>query len=347
MKQTSGELYFFTEQDIDTGQRSSYYKIGIVRDAEGRDSKARLLEHQTGNPRRLVVEAVLEKVPAVEYVETNLHYLYARKRVMGEWIKLSPTELQEAIAKANDLKAEMEANLPDIQRAEELKKIASSGTKIAPTHDSQYWFEEILAFNEVIDTCNNALEKYDEYLYEAIEKGVVAPGVAKLQPRSASKKFDANLLNSKYPDLYKKFSKTTSEVKGSFRLAAAGDFAPDISTLQPEQVELITEFTELVESADHTLDTGFVLHGKYLAVLEVLQYAKYRAEIADVKLRVLTGDSDGIEGICTWKRTLKESITFDKAALKAEHQDEYAECHTEGKATEALIVEPKIAEALT
>ena len=259
MKLTPGQLYFINEQDIKTGARTAYYKIGIVRDAEGRDSKDRLLEHQTGNPRKLCVVETLN-MPAVEYIETNLHYLFARNRVMGEWMEFTPAELQAAIAKANELKTEMEANLPDIQRAEELKKIASSGTKIAPTHDSQYWFEEILAFNEVIDTCNNALEKYDAYLYEAIEKGVVAPGVAKLQPRSASKKFDANLLKSKYPDLYKKFAKTTSEVKGSFRLAAASDFAPDISTLQPEQVELITEFTELVESADHTLDTALCQH---------------------------------------------------------------------------------------
>jgi len=312
MKLTPGQLYFINEQDIKTGQHSSYYKIGIVRDAEGRDSKN---EHQTGNPRKLCVVETLN-MPAVEYIETNLHYLFARNRVMGEWMEFTPAELQAAIAKANELKTEMEANLPDIQKAEELKKTVSSGSKIAPTHDSQYWFEEILTFKEVIDTCNNALAKYDDYLYVAIEKGVVAPGVAKIQPRAASKKFDADLFKSKYPDLYKQYSKTTSEVKGSFRLATAKDFVPDISSLQSEQVELVTDFIDLLENADHSLDTGFALHEKHLAVLEVLQYAEYRAEIADIKLRVLTADSDGIEGICTWKRTLKESTTFDKTALK-------------------------------
>jgi hypothetical protein len=43
---TPGKLYFINEQDVKTGERSSYYKIGIVRDAAGRDSKNRLLEHQ-------------------------------------------------------------------------------------------------------------------------------------------------------------------------------------------------------------------------------------------------------------------------------------------------------------
>ena len=111
MKLTPGQLYFINEQDIKTGQRSSYYKIGIVRDAEGRDSKNRLLEHQTGNPRKLCVVETLN-MPAVEYIETNLHYLFARNRVMGEWMEFTPAELQAAIAKANELKTEMEANLP-------------------------------------------------------------------------------------------------------------------------------------------------------------------------------------------------------------------------------------------
>ena len=341
MKLTPGQLYFINEQDIKTGARTAYYKIGIVRDAEGRDSKDRLLEHQTGNPRKLCVVETLN-MPAVEYIETNLHYLFARNRVMGEWMEFTPEELKNAIAKANELKAEMEANLPDIQKAEELKNTISSGSKIAPTYDSQYWFEEIITFNEVIDICNNARDEYNKYLYLAIEKGVVAPGVAKIQPRAASRKFDADLFKSKYPDLYKKYSKNTSEVKGSFRVATTKDFAPDISSLQSEQVELVTDFLEQLENSDHTLDTGFALHEKHLAVLEVLQYAEYRAEIADIKLRVLTGDSDGIEGICTWKRIVKESTTFDKTALKVEHPSEYEDCIIEGKPTEALIVEPKV-----
>ena len=70
---TPGQLYFINEQDTQTGVRSNYYKIGIVRDADDRDSKNRLLEHQTGNPRELCIVETLN-MPAVEAVETNLHY---------------------------------------------------------------------------------------------------------------------------------------------------------------------------------------------------------------------------------------------------------------------------------
>ena len=68
---TSGELYFIGEEDIKTGEKSSYYKIGIVRESEGRTSVNRLSEHQTGNPRRLLIAHALE-TPAVEAVETAL-----------------------------------------------------------------------------------------------------------------------------------------------------------------------------------------------------------------------------------------------------------------------------------
>ena len=252
-------------------------------------------------------------------------------------------ELQSAIAKADELKAEMEANLSDIKKAEELKKVASNGSKLAPNHDSEYWHDQVLTFREVINTCNDALAKYNDYLYVAIEKGVVAPGVAKVQQRTAPKKFDEKLFAAKYPDLYAKYSETKSEIKGSFRITTPKDWAADISALGTEQVELVTDFIDLLEKADHSLETGFALHEKHLAVLEVLQYAEWREEIAGIKLRVLTGDSDGIEGICSWKRESKVLITLNKKDLQAEYPFEYESCIIEGKATEALIVEPKVA----
>ena len=94
---TPGQLYFVNEQDVRTGERSRYFKIGIVRDAADRDSKDRLLEHQTGNPRKLCIVENLT-MPAVEAIETNLHYLFARNRVMGEWMEFTDVELQSAFS---------------------------------------------------------------------------------------------------------------------------------------------------------------------------------------------------------------------------------------------------------
>jgi hypothetical protein len=337
---TPGQLYFINEQDIKTGARSNYYKIGIVRNAEGRDSKNRLLEHQTGNPRKLCVVETLN-MPAVEYIETNLHYLFARNRVMGEWMEFTPDELQAAIVKANELKIEMEANLPDIKKAEELKDVVSNGIKLAPTHDSEYWYAVIQDHKEIIAYCNDALAKYDEYLRSAIDKGVNISGVAKLQKRAGAKKFDLKLFADKYPELYKRYSTNETEIKGSFRITPAKDWQQDLSAINSEQVDLITDFVSLLDVADHSLESGFALHEKHLSTLEALQYCEWKTEMANIKLRALTGEYDGIEGICTWKREKKPFIHFDKDSVQKKHPDEYNECVVEGKATEALVVEPK------
>ena len=60
----SGHLYFINEQDVRTGEKSNYYKIGIVYDDKGRDSTDRLLEHQTGNPRQLHIVCLLYTSPS-------------------------------------------------------------------------------------------------------------------------------------------------------------------------------------------------------------------------------------------------------------------------------------------
>jgi rubrerythrin len=340
---TPGQLYFINEQDIKTGTHSSYYKIGIVRDAAGRDSKNRLLEHQTGNPRKLcIVEALT--MPGVEAIETNLHYLFARNRVMGEWMHFSDSELQSAIKKAKELAAEMEENIEDYKFAEILKNTKSNGQKLDATEEAEEWYATIQDLKEVIEACEDALGQYDDYLYEAIERGIDVSGRAKVQTRAGAKKFDENLFAQTYPELYNKYSSSAFPIKGSFRVKAAKDWNPDLSAINQEQVELLIEFKDQLLNADHSMDTGFALHEKHLGVLEIKKYAEWKSEIANMKLRVLTGEAEGIEGICTWKREEKEVVSFDRQKLENEFPDEYNACVVQGSETIALIVEPKIAQ---
>jgi hypothetical protein len=340
---TPGQLYFINEQDVKTGERSSYYKIGIVRDAAGRDSKNRLLEHQTGNPRKLCIVESLS-MPAVEAVETNLHYLFARNRVMGEWMHFSEVELQNAIKKAKELAAEMESSIADFQFAEILKSTKSNGVTLPATEEAQEWYGTIQDMKEILETCDKALADYDDYLYEAIKRGVNVSGRAKVQKRAGAKKFSESLFASTYPELYKKYSSVSSSVRGAFRVKPAKDWNPEIRAINEEQVELLVAFTDQLVDADHSMDTGFALHEKHLGVLEIKKYAEWNIEIANVKLRVMTGDAEGIDGICTWKREEKELVSFDKQQLEADYPEQYNACVIQGAETQALIVEPKIAQ---
>lgn len=342
MNLTPGQLYFINEQDVHTGARTNYYKIGIVRDAAERDSKNRLLEHQTGNPRKLCIVESLN-MPAVEAIETNLHYLFARNRVMGEWMQFTESELQTAIAKAKDLAAEMSNNIDDFKRAEALKDQISNGQIIPASEEATELYGTIQDLKEVLDSCDSALEKYDNYLYEAIELGIDVSGKAKIQERAGAKKFDEKLFAATYPELYKKYTSSSFPVRGSFRLKAAKEWDIDLSAINQDQVELLAQFTETLDGADHSMDTGFTLHELHLGVLEIKKYAEWNVDIANIKLRVLTGDAEGIEGICTWKRESKEVVTFDKQGLQSNHPQEYQACVVQAAGTKALIVEPKVA----
>jgi hypothetical protein len=339
---TPGQLYFINEQDVRTGERSKYFKIGIVRDAADRGSTDRLLEHQTGNPRKLCIVENLSS-PAVEAIETNLHYLFARNRVMGEWMEFSDSELQSAISKAKELAAEIEANYADFELAESLKVKISNGTKLEAFEEAEDLYSGILDYKEVNSICVDLLAKYDSYLDSAIEEGVDVSSVAKVQARSGAQKFDEKLFAKKYPDLYKDFSDIEYPVKGSFRLAPAKDWAPDVSLLNEDQVNTLYLLQNQLETAEYSLQTTLELHEKHLGVLEIKKYAEWRINILNTKLRVLTGEYDGIEGICTWKREAKEVVTLRKSELKAQYPDEFATCMIQGAETTALIVDPKAA----
>jgi hypothetical protein len=113
LKLTAGEIYFIGEKDLKSGIDTSYFKIGIVRDgAKGpRTSDERLLEHQTGNPRKLFLRNVV-KTPAVEEIETRVHRIFAPLRVHGEWLELTEVQYQEALKMTSDMAIEAESSLP-------------------------------------------------------------------------------------------------------------------------------------------------------------------------------------------------------------------------------------------
>jgi hypothetical protein len=284
-------------------------------------------------------------MPAVEAIETNLHYLFARNRVMGEWMEFTDTELQSAITKAKELAFEMEVNHSDFELAETLKDKVSNGSKLEASEDAKDLFSEYLDYKEISKICTDLLTKYDDYLNSAIEQGVDVSNVATVQTRAGAKKFSEKLFAEKYPGLFAAFSDKEYPVKGSFRMATDKEWSPDVSLLNEDQVNTIASLQEQLESAEYSLQTTLELHEKHLGVLEIQKFAQWKLDIVKNKLRVLTGEFDGIEGVCTWKREAKESITLRKGELKVQHPVEYEVCMIQGAETTALIVDPMAAQS--
>ena len=334
-----GELYFINEQDIRTGERSNYYKIGIVYAHKRRDSTNRLLEHQTGNPRQLhIVETM--NIQGVRAVEINLHHLFARHRAKGEWMWFSEAELQAAISKAKQLASEMPDFIKDVEKSEELEHMLSNGIVLPATDEAKQLYAIIMNFKPVIKKCKNLKDQYKKYLEEAIKKGVDIGGKATYESRPGTKRFDESMFSTKYPQLFKKYLETKRVIAGPFNPQLNKDWVADPLILEKEQWDLISDFEEQLAKADHKLDSDFSLHASYLGIKEILAYADWQNDKANTKLRVLTGVAEGIEEICRWKRIEKETIFLDKEKLEANHLEEYMSCQIKGAETQVLKVNP-------
>jgi hypothetical protein len=92
------------------------------------------------------------------------------------------------------------------------------------------------------------------------------------------------------------------------------------------------------------MEYGFSLHSQFLGVLEILKYAEWESTLANINLRVLTGEADGSKDICTWKRKIKENIRLDKKQIQNNHPVEYNECVVQRAGNKAMRVNPNIAQ---
>jgi hypothetical protein len=193
-------------------------------------------------------------------------------------------------------------------------------------------------------SCKEILDEYSSYLKKAVEIGVSVEGKATIQERAGAKVFDEALFLEKYPDLHKQYSSVNREVKGNFIIKSNSEWAFDISTLDSDQVDLMNNFKQQLQTPDYSMEYGFSLHSQFLGVLEIQKYAEWESTLANINLRVLTGEADGIKDICTWKRKIKENIRLDKKQIQNNHPVEYNECVVQRAGNKAMRVNPNIAQ---
>lgn len=338
---TSGEIYFIGEFDIKTGQRSEYVKIGIVRHGakEERTSQDRLLEHQTGNPRRLEIIHTIT-TDAVEAIETSLHYMFARKRVYGEWMLLDGKSLEEAKQQAELLKNQMAEHIDAIRKADELKNVLSNGTKIASNIDSDYWYAKYQDAKIMHDACQSSIDKYNELLAQAAEDGEDVGDFVTLQERAGSRKFDQKGFKEKYPDIYAKFAGTEKSIKGRFAITPAKNWPKTLIEISPDLQSLISTFEEQLAATSETQFSNS-LHNTYLGVLSIQAFAEWEMDLASNQIRNLCNGNEGIEGVCSWKREEKLDEKLNKKALAEAFPDLVEEFTSVSAPTKAVIVEPK------
>lgn len=324
IKLTPGEIYFIREKDILTNEKTSYVKVGLVKEKVDRDSENRLAEHQTGNPRELLVFKVIE-TPAVSEIEKMLHGIFATNRVNGEWFNFTDDQLSQCIEEAEALVKEAESNLEFFTQEEKLGKVLSSGEVKQPTDEIAKFHHEYLCAEIEKKSCKPIIEDIQEILGEANAQGEEGADELVTVQETRRQTFSEDDFQNSYPDLWEKYLTREEKISSLFRWVRPKDPVEDLSVINPELNTLIKEISEIITVAEERQGSIETLHQQRVQLIGYETRAEWRMKIAKANVSVFCGRSPEVEGICKWLRESKVKETFDKNKFKEENPAIYEE----------------------
>jgi hypothetical protein len=334
MKTTRGEIYFVRE--LETGLFSPFTKIGLISYDKDRSSSDRLPEHQTGNPRKLVISHYVV-TDCVNAVETYMHRKYASLRGLGEWFRFDEALLAEAISFCEQLASRFAGEVAVLELSKTLKDSTSDGVVVEPSDEAKQWLKKYVVSGSLIDECDNLQAMYEELIREAESTGVDTSRNADFRTSERSG-FNEKGFKEKYEELWTKYALSVTTISGRFMPEKIGKGDAEIVSDLPDFVSLRDRFSQIFNGTEHHSSKLELLKDCYLELLGFSKEATVEKEIAEAHLKVLCGTSDGITGICKWKRAEKTSFALDKKSLEANHPSEFKEFQVT-KTIESLVKE--------
>ena len=317
-----GEIYFIRERDRIDGGSSSYVKIGMVNELR-RNSEERLSDHQTGNPRDLVLHHVTQ-TPGPFRIERFLHQRFGPNRVRSEWFRLSDEELAVAVQTAEQMAEEALLHIPIMEEASRLKDVVSSTDKIAPTEESTHWIHLLSVAKEALKLCqamSNSYKAVAEELPDDVRAEVEQEELV-VTEHYLDKTFDMNAFRSKYPGLIETYEIRSTSIIGRF----TPKLPPiDLAEVDRELVDFCSNFQDSCEGVGRGELTFGDLFDLHQILEQITGSYSWNADVADAHLRVMCGSSAGIEGQVTWNRVAKDETTIDSERLESEHPEKYNE----------------------
>ena len=340
MKLTPGEIYFIGEKDLKTGLNTSYCKIGIVREgAKGsRSSEERLLEHQTGNPRKLFLREIVE-APAVEEIETRVHRIFAPLRVNGEWLELTDEQYAEAVRITNTMAQEAQGNLSALQSAESLKDISSNGKSIEPPPEIVQAWNELNQAKAVSKLCEQGLVAIKKVI-STFAGDQSVEGIVTVQERKGRVTFDQKQFEQEHPELFSKYQVDKVSWKQRFTLSKSKEtldvesFSPGIGALMSE-LEAKCQEVKSVEDLVH-------IHAVHVELLSRESTADWVISLKEALLKAAVGENEGFEGICKWSRGESTARAFDPKLLEAEMPELYRKFVRQAEPSQVVVVQPMV-----
>lgn len=327
---TAGEIYLIAEVDPRTGEHTPYCKVGIVRKSADRDSENRRKDHQTGNPRKLLTVATVT-TDLVEKVETALHGIYAPWCISGEWFILDPGQREELLGKARELAVQASSAAANLARAAELKDMVSAGDKIVPDEAMRALHAAALVLKDRQKRTNDIIKVVKPTLQSSIQNDGGSNSTGTLQQRRLRGRFDLASFKSAHPDLWCAYVTVSHEPGGRFTLVASAirDESADLADLERR--------CDAVRGSDAP-GLEEELHSVYLDAVAISAQTKWDLARTENQLKVLCGTAPGIDGVCSWSRTMQVKESFDEKALETDRPDLFGQFVTAGQTRQALVI---------
>ena len=140
-----GIIYFVQEKDLLGYSTPNYVKIGLVKENEiGRSGEDRKDEHQTGNPRPLYIAHSITTKASVSKLESLIHQKLSLHRHRGEWFVKPNGEIDPFIKESNLINEQLQDQLKNDLKIEELNSQVSSGEITKPSSEAQDIHNELL-----------------------------------------------------------------------------------------------------------------------------------------------------------------------------------------------------------
>lgn len=335
--QGPGEIYFLRERDVISGDVSSYVKIGLVRAADDRGSEDRLKEHQTGNPRVLCVHDIV-KTFRVSTVEGMMHRKLATKMVLGEWFKLSESELVDAITMCKTFALSTEEHEGRLIQVALLESCESKAELVDASEEALNWARIFIEASAVVSSCKKLSASFTAHTAAARDRGEETIAIAKVQTRKGAETFDDDGFKNEFPELLAQFEESKESISKTFTLSNKKSYDLDIARIHPELFGLQQRFDEIAAKVVSEEQAVVGLQDIYLNVLGILTEANWDKEVAQTHLKLICGDAAGINGVCSWSRVRKVTLSINKRALKSTYPDEYAKYVSVGLAKEILVL---------
>ncbi len=305
-----------TERDLFGYPCGPYVKIGLVKGNDcGRSSFERRKEHQTGNPREIIVEAEVKTYAQVSTLESLVHQRLAKYRIHGEWFNYGEDGIHPYVELTKKINEDLEGQIKDNLLINQYALIEDNGEELKPSAEAKDIHnelletkKEIIKIKNVKDLAKLKLRSFDRNFFKDVE------GICFYEKIKPQEKFDKVNFEKDHPDIFKKLS--VDIINSSFNIK---------KDLKNKKSEEFKKLEELIEGQKFTNNYSFdsinrnkdliKLHSRWLDAHVELQPCEFKKKLLENKLKVLVGERQGIKDICSWKRKKKKQITKN-AVLK-------------------------------